>query len=461
MLITISTTHSPATDIGYLLHKHPDKVQTFKVSGGQAHIFYPISTTEKCTVALLLELDTIKMVRQMHVPKGSISLHHYVNDRPYVASSFASSAITTVFSSALNGNCKNRPELVNVKMPFEVQVEVLKVKGSRQLIHNIFEPLGYEIAYTRHDLDEQFPDWGPSPFYSLTLKNKCTLQTLLRHLYVLMPVFDNEKHYYVGQADVEKLVSKATEWLPYHPMKDFIIRRYLKHKSSLTTEALSRLMTEAEKDQEEEKGFTAQDEKKVKLHQVRLNIALEVIKKSGSKSVMDLGCGEGKLIRMLLKENQFERILGMDVSYRELLIAKKRLKIEQMSEAQRQRIKLIQGSLLYQDERLEDYDAAAIVEVIEHLDEERLVTFEKVLFACAQPKLAVITTPNGEYNAKYEMEEGAMRHSDHRFEWTRAEFKNWVNRVCETFKYEAKISMVGDIDETLGAPSQMVVFKKK
>ena len=460
MLLTISTAHQPTSDLGFLLHKHTDKVQTFKVSGGEVQVFYPEFSLKKATIAMLLELDSIDLVRKMKVPNGSLALHHYVNDRPYVASSFASSAIANILGSAMNGNCKNRPELLGIKMNFEVQIEVLKVRGNPLLIDNIFEPLGYEVSYQRHSLDEAFPDCGERPFYSLNLKNNCTIQTLLTHLYILMPVFDNEKHYYVGKKDVDKLIAKANTWLPNHPMKDFITRRFLKNKTSLTHEALEQLMTSAEKEAEEKLDQTPSKDKEVaiRLHQLRLNKALESIQKTGAKSVLDLGCGAGKLLKMLLQNPQFKRILGMDVSYRSLLIAKKRLKIDQMSEAQQQRIELIHGSLLYRDERLYGFDAAAIVEVIEHLDEDRLATFEKILFGFSRPKTIVITTPNSEYNVKYDMEAGKMRHIDHRFEWSRQEFKDWTMKVCETYSYTVNIELIGDLDEAVGAPSQMAVF---
>ena len=460
MLLTISTTYQPATDIGYLLHKHPDKVQRFDISGGKAHIFYPEATPEQCTIAMLIELDSINLVRKMNIPNSSLMLQHYVNDRPYVASSFASSALVKVFSSALNGNCAEKPELVQQKMPFEVQLNMLKVRGNASLINELFEPLGYEVSYTNHLLDEKFTDWGNSNYYALTLKNNCTLQTLLSHLYVLMPVFDNEKHYYVHQADVDKLLDKAKVWLSTHPKKKFITNRYLKNKSSLTHEALKRLMTTEEQQAEEQIKHLpkVQQEKKIKLHQLRLNIVLETLVEAGAKSVLDLGCGEGKLLKMLLAHKQFERILGMDVSYRTLVNAKKRLNIERLSAHQQERINLIQGSLHYKDNRLDRFDAAALVEVIEHMDEERLAAFEKTIFKFALPKTVVITTPNREYNVKYEMEEGTMRHDDHRFEWTRQQFKDWCEKIKTQFGYYSTIKMIGDLDETVGEPSQMVIF---
>jgi 3' terminal RNA ribose 2'-O-methyltransferase Hen1 len=188
---------------------------------------------------------------------------------------------------------------------------------------------------------------------------------------------------------------------------------------------------------------------------------VEQLKKTGAKQVLDLGCGEGKLLRMLLKEKQFTEIVGMDVSYSELTKAKERLHWEEMAPKQKERIKLFQGSLTYKDKRLEGYDAAAIVEVIEHLDANRLQAFERVVFEFAKPKTIVLTTPNGEYNVIFKNRAAnSMRHSDHRFEWTRKEFETWAQTVAERNNYQVAFLPVGEWVEKIGTPSQMGVFTR-
>jgi len=448
MLLTITTTHSPATDLGFLLHKHPDHVQSFKLSFGRAHVFYPEASAHRCTAALLLDIDPIGLVR------GSGLLAEYVNDRPYVASSFLSVAISNVYGSALSGHSKEMPELVNTKMPLEAKISVLPCKGGEPLLKRLFEPLGYQVSAQRHPLDEQFPDWGESPYFSITLQASCRLQDLLAHIYVLVPVLDNDKHYWIGEAEVEKLLHHGSSWLAHHPDKELITKRYLKYQHSLARQALARLsdedepepdVTQAQHDDEE-----SIIEEKISLNEQRLGTVIAVLKNSQAKRVLDLGCGEGKLLRALLKDNFFEEIVGVDISSRALEIAQERLQ-------QKNRIKLIHGSLLYRDKRLYGYDAAAVVEVIEHFDLARLAAFERILFAFTRPKTVIITTPNIEYNVKFE-NAGKLRHSDHRFEWTRKEFQTWANGIADKFRYSVRFLAIGEEDPIVGAPTQMGIF---
>lgn len=460
MLLNISTTHYPATDLGYLLHKHPDKWQSVHLSIGKAHIFYPESSAEKTTVSLLLDIDPIDMVKRARKLSGKgFSLRQYVNDRPYVASSFMSVAIAKAFSTAMNGTCSKKPDLVNIKMPLEVHLSVLPApKGGEMLIRKMFEPLGYTVNLERHILDEKFTNWGESKYFTLQLQHTITLQELLSHLYVMIPALDNDKHYFVSQNEIEKLLEKGKGWLAHHPEKEQITRRYLFNLRSLSRQALDRLNDEVEQEETLEEETTVTKRKKT-LHQKRLALVLEKLKASGASSVLDLGCGEGKLIRMMLKEKQFQNITGMDVSYQELVKCKERLYWDDMAPRQKERIHLFQGALTYKDKRLAGFDAAAIVEVIEHLDENRLQSFERVVFEFARPKTVILTTPNGEYNVLFEnMEADSMRHTDHRFEWSRKEFQKWANQVATTYNYKVQFLPIGEEDEKVGAPSQMAIF---
>ena len=463
MLLTITTTHQPSSDLGYLLHKHPDRFQSFELSFGKAHVFYPELGDDRTTAALLLEVDPVGMVRGKSRDQ-SFLLGHYVNDRPYVASSFLSVAISQVFGSAMSGRCKDRPELVATAIPLSARVEVLPVRGGEGFLQRMFEPLGYTVEAVRHVLDEKFAEWGDSPYYSVTISGTKTLSELLTHLYVLIPVFDNEKHYFVGEDELEKLLAKGSGWLAEHPEKEQISRRYLRHRSSLYREALARLVEEEQVEEGEEASTKNQREesleKPLSLNDQRHGVVLAALRASGARSVLDLGCSEGKFLRQLLDDRQFERIVGLDVSVQSLQRAVQRLGYDRLPPKQKERIQLIHGSLIYRDQRIAGFDAAAVIEVIEHLDPPRLMAFERVLFEFARPKSVVLTTPNREYNPMWEtLPAGQFRHSDHRFEWTRDEFRAWANRVAEKHLYSVRFLPVGPEDAVVGPPTQMAVFQ--
>jgi 3' terminal RNA ribose 2'-O-methyltransferase Hen1 len=471
MLLTISMERVPATDLGYLLHKNPAKAQTFDLSFGQAHVFYPEATEERCTAALLLDVDPVGLVRNRKGPSGEgRSLEQYVNDRPYVGSSFLSVAIAQVYGSALGGRSKERAAVAEEKLPLVAKIAVLPCRGrgggGELFLRKLFEPLGYRVTTEAHGLDEKFPEWGNSRYYTVTLEGTVRLQDLLSHVYVLIPVMDDDKHYWVGQDEVEKLLRHGEGWLAAHPEREQIVGRYLKRQKGLAREALDRLLEEDQADPDAVEEVHAKEEEvveeKISLNEQRLGAVLAVLKESGAKRVVDLGCGEGKLLRLLLKERQFEKLVGMDVAYRVLEIARERLHWETMPEKQRERIELIQGSLNYRDKRLEGFDAAAVVEVIEHLDAARLAALERVLFEFARPGVVVMTTPNREYNVKWEtLPAGEMRHKDHRFEWTRAEFEAWGKGVAARFEYGVEFLPVGEVDAVVGSPTQMGVFRRE
>lgn len=468
MLLTITTTHKPATDLGYLLHKNPARCQEFEMTFGKAFVFYPEATQEKCTVALLLDVDPVGMVRGRTGSSQSGPMDQYVNDRPYAASSFLSVAMTQIFGSAFRGQCKERPELVETPIPLTATMPALPCRrGGDVFLRKLFEPLGYEVVASRLPLDEKFPEWGEGPYFSVELRKTTTLKDLLTHLYVLVPVLDNNKHYYVGDDEVEKLLRKGEGWLASHPEKEAIAHRYLKFQPSLARQALARLVEEEDpvlaKDEDVEAPSEDPLEKAISLNEARLGAVLAALKGSGAKRVLDLGCGEGKLLRELLKDRQFEQIVGMDVSIRSLEIAKERLHLENLPLRMKDRIKLMHGSLLYRDRRLEGLDAAALVEVIEHLDPPRLAACERVVFEFARPQTVVLTTPNREYNVLWNLAESGQkfRHVDHRFEWTRQEFQAWANGMAQRFAYKVTFLPVGPEDPNLGPPTQMGVFRRE
>jgi 3' terminal RNA ribose 2'-O-methyltransferase Hen1 len=445
-------------------------VHTFSLSFGKANVFYPEATQTQCTAALLVDVDPIGLVRTRRGPSGdSNPLDQYVNDRPYVASSFLSVAIGEVFGSAMGGRSKDRPELAQLAIPLEAYLPAVPCRGGEKFLRSLFEPLGYTVLADRLPLDEAFPDWGESPYFSVTLSATIKLSELLTHFYVLIPVLDNDKHYWVAEDEVNKLLRHAGDWLASHPQRDQIMRRYLKNQKSLSRMALARLIPEDEAYETEspvEPGIKSSEREKtleagLSLNELRIQSVVNEVKRLAPNSVVDLGCGEGKLLSALLKERSISRLVGLDVSMKSLDYASERLKLDRLPTTVRSKIELLHGSLTYRDKRLSNFDVATVIEVIEHLDKGRLSAFERVLFEFAKPMAIIVTTPNSEFNTKFlTLPAGQFRHPDHRFEWTRAEFEGWANRICESHGYTVQFLPIGEVDVQLGAPTQMAIFEK-
>jgi 3' terminal RNA ribose 2'-O-methyltransferase Hen1 len=159
MYLTISTTHKPATDLGFLLHKRPGKLHSISLSFGEGHIFYPEATEDRCTAAVLLDIDPVELVRKPSGPSGEGGLlNQYVNDRPHVCSSFTSVALARAFGTAFGGRSKARQALTDMEIPLESHIPAIPCRGGDAFLRQLFEPLGYQVQATRHPLDEQFPE---------------------------------------------------------------------------------------------------------------------------------------------------------------------------------------------------------------------------------------------------------------------------------------------------------------
>jgi 3' terminal RNA ribose 2'-O-methyltransferase Hen1 len=463
MLLTITTTHRPATDLGFLLHKNPGAVRSEALSFGTGHVFYPQATEERCTAALMLEIDPIRLVRA-HSGEAS-SLAEYVNDRPFVASSFISVAMSKLFGTALSGRSKERPELAAMPIPLEFGIPAVPARGGEDMVRRLFEPLGYAVTAGAIQLDPAFPDWGASRYLAVTLSAVLPLSEALNHLYVLLPVLDDDKHYWVGRDEIDKLLRRGENWLADHPERELITGRYLRHQRPLTREALARLLEEdqgdPDRDQAERDREEGSMEQRIDLAEQRIGSVIAAIRAAGARRILDLGCGEGRLTRALLKEPSVEKVVGVDVSIRALATAARRLHLDTMAPMQRARVELLQSSLTYRDKRLGGFDAAAVMEVVEHLSLARLGAFEQALFKHARPRSVVMTTPNVEYNVRFEgLPAGQLRHRDHRFEWSRAEFRAWASEVAGRRSYDVRFLPVGPDDPEVGSPTQMAVFRR-
>jgi 3' terminal RNA ribose 2'-O-methyltransferase Hen1 len=474
VLLTVTTTHSPATDLGFLLHKHPGRAQAFEVASGTAHVFYPQATRERCTAALLLEVDPVALVRG---PGDSVT--HYVNDRPYAASSLLAVALKGVFGTALTGRCAARPELAASAIPLEIHVPALRCAGGAGLVSRVFGPLGWDVRAEPVPLEPA--SWGDSAYLDLRLTGTVRLADALNHLYVALPVLDDNKHYWVSTDEVDKLVRAGAGWLAGHPEKELITRRYLAHQRALADTALARLAEADDLDPAEldnavpelapeaaagpeagpppaDAGPAAEAGRPVSLAVLRRRAVLGVLREAGARTVADLGCGEGTLTGDLLGDSGFTQVIAADVSARALAQAARRLRLDQMPDARRERLTIFQSSLTYRDARLAGLDAAVLMEVIEHVEPDRLSALERAVFGFAAPRTVIVTTPNREYNPEYGMTGGRLRHRDHRFEWDRAEFTAWASRVGAAYGYRVRFAGAGEESPAAGPPTQLAVF---
>jgi len=513
VLLTLSTSMPDATDLGFLLHKHPGRAQSFDVAVGTAHVVWPEATSERSTVALLLEVDPIALVRggggrgRGGGGDTGFSLSEYVNDRPYAASSMMSVALGKVFGTAMSGRCDARPELAAAAVPLEVHVPALACRGvadrsgpgqagadqpGADLVRRLFAPLGWSVTTTAIALDEQLPSWGDSPYVDLRLSATMPVSRALQQLYVLIPVLDDSKHYWVSTDEVDKLLRAGGTWLAGHPEREVITSRYLGHHRSLVRDATSRLAElddvpgdagtddpgtdDAVTDGPVTGGAVADGAvtgggaaagvegsapRPTSMAQLRAAAVLAALREQGARTVVDLGCGEGALLRALLADPAFTEVVGADVSHRALETAARRLDLDRLSDTQRGRLQLIQSSATYRDDRLAGHDAVVLMEVVEHVDPPRLPALVRSVFHHARPTSVLVTTPNADHNVRYpSLPAGAMRHRDHRFEWTRQEFADWSSVVATAHGYTVRHLPVGDDDPDVGAPTQLAVFRR-
>ncbi|MCL1800544.1 MAG: methyltransferase [Promicromonosporaceae bacterium] len=500
MLLTISTTHQPATDLGYLLHKHPDRVQQFSLSYGEATVFYPEANARRCTVALVLEVDNLALVRKSK-QSPDFALSQYVNDRSYAASSFLAAALSDVFRTARSGKATGHQELADSALPLEINIPVLPCKSPSQA-HEYFEPLGWAVNALPITLNPNFPEWGGAPYVNLTLIGEMRLADALNQLRVLIPALAGAKHYYQNREEIDKLLASGGAWLQNPPARAEITRQYFGPLREYTNEALNRLAAQDEAPNfaspsgggcppfepaggtrerpnfaspsggggTRERDGRGSDTEPLDLQgqpinptpkplrEHRYQAVLEALKNSGASSVIDLGCGEGRFLVELVRDPLFTKITGTDVSTKALNIAARRLNLDEADTRKAERINLFQGALTYEDARFAGYDAAVLIEVIEHLDESRVPAVEQVVFGAARPGVVVVTTPNKTFNAHFGLDD-EHRHTDHRFEWDRARFADWANQVGERWGYRVKFTDIGTAVDGL-APTQMAVFQR-
>ncbi|MFZ4843620.1 methyltransferase domain-containing protein [Mycetocola saprophilus] len=503
MYLSITLTGSHASGLNHLLHKHPDRVHRREKNGSTATVFTPVFEPDRATVGLLLEVDPIGLVRGQGAARDSFTLGQYVNDRPYAANSLLAVALRQSFSTAFAGNSTARADIVDIPLPLRFEIPALP---GDTLIRELFEPLGWRVSETEVPLDPEIPAWGSAAAHRVVLEQDIVLARALSQLYVLLPVLDGAKHYWVDQSETQTLLRHGGDWLASHPRRELILRRALIHQGEYVDEAIAALDGVADapgtpgawnaqgvSDAPDAQGTpgalatpatgaaasaigsaanktgpsasatgpAASATPRISLARERRDGILTRLRELPVSTVVDMGCGQGALLNVLLRDARFTRVIGADVSPSVLAQAERALGLDRMPETQRARLELVQSSLTYRDDRLAGADAMVLMEVIEHLDAERLPRLELAVFAHARPAHVLVSTPNAEYNVHYPgLAPGSFRHTDHRFEWTRAEFADWAERVAAEHGYLVAYSGLGPEDPATGAPTQLATFTR-
>lgn len=484
MYVSLTTTTAPVEDLTFLLHKHPARAHTRKLSVGAVSVVCTELTDERCTVALALEVDPIGLLRGQGAAMESFTLGQYVNDRPYVASSLLTGAIRGVYGTALAGTCEARPERVSAPLVLEIHLPTVACAGGAQLIQRLFEPLGWAVSARALPLDPEVPEWGDSEIFDVRLSGTAVLQQALQQLTILLPVLDDAKHYWVDHTENDKLLRHGGDWLAAHPERELILRRFLRHQRNLIDAAAAADTSSAtaatdatdaiegggaQSVGDPDRGSATTGTRQPSLARERRDAVHAELTRLGAASVLDMGCGQGALLAPLARDPRITRLVGADVSARALAQAARRLGLDGARdgasdgapEAIREKVGLIQSSLTYRDDRLRGFDAMVLMEVIEHLDPERLPVLEQTVFADARPGHVIVTTPNVEYNAAYPgIAPGELRNHDHRFEWTRAEFAAWADRVALAHGYTVALAGIGPEADGLGQSTQMATFTR-
>lgn len=446
MQLTIRATGENVKAISHLLSKNPNNLYERNHKGHLVRLFYSEFTEERVEVTIFVTPDPIELMQ-----KGSntYDITHYINDREFAVSSIFTSFIRSALGTALNGQPKEEYiKWVDYRFPFTFEFGPVASTLSDQHIKDLFEPIGYEVAITRPEIHYAIDLKDKSSARFLALSGSQTLQDALRHLFVLIPVIDNYKHYFIDEKEIEKLERYGEGWLEGHPLRDMIYRQALRFKEIYSLVEGSNPDAAAD-----------QPAKKVRLNDLRYEKIVETAQSLDPKTIVDFGSGEGKLSVRLAFMDGVKEILAVEPSEAENLKAKRRFdKAKEVPGFVEP--KTLWGSLFYYDERLKGKDLIVLCEVIEHIDEQRLPKAMDLILHQYAPKSFIITTPNREYNDVYDMEDH-FRHDDHRFEWTREEFQTWCKERNHQHLYELEFFGIGEEHPSQGFPTQMCVFKRK
>ncbi|MFF2588046.1 3' terminal RNA ribose 2'-O-methyltransferase Hen1 [Peribacillus butanolivorans] len=446
MQLTIQASGDNVQAISYLLSKNPSNLYERNHKGHLVRLFYSKFTETELEATIFVTPDPIELVKGN---SNSYDINHYINDREFAVSSIFCSLIRSALGTALNGQPKEEhTEWVNHPFSFQFEFGPVVSSLSDNQLKDLFEPIGYEVMITRPEIEYSFQIKDKSSARYISLKGMKTLQDGLRHLFVLIPVIDNYKHYYIDEKEIEKLERYGDGWLKDHPMRDYIYRQSLRFK-----EVYSIVENRKPEEKKEEK------ESKVRLNDLRYEKIVDTVSQMNPRSIVDFGSGEGKLSVRLGFVEGIKEILAVEPSQTAAIKALGRF--EKVKNKEKFVVpETLWGSLFYYDERLKNKDVIILCEVIEHIDEYRLPKVLDTILHNYQPNALIITTPNREYNEVYDKED-VLRHNDHRFEWTRAEFRQWCTERNHRDIYSLKFEGIGEEHDTYGYPTQMCVFERK
>jgi len=425
MQLSIYTKNPHARAISHLLAKNPATVYERQVKGHAVRFVYHKMTDDELYASIFVTPDSLALVKD----NEAFDITHYINDREFAVSTIFLSLIRSALGTALNGKPKEEYiQFAAMDFPFTFEFGPISSRLTDEEIRNIWEPLGYEVTINT------MTDAKRARF--LTLTNTITLKKALQQIFILIPVMDDYKHYFIDEAERERLENYGEGWLETHPMREFIYKKALRFKQLY--------MSEEENEQKVNKPS---------LNTRRYETIADAVTALKPKTVIDMGAGEGKLSMLLAQIDSITNLYSVDPSNHALARMQKRFADQQFAAAP-----IIKwGSLYYEDKEFTEADVFILCEVIEHIDEERLPQIMHLITQNYTPKHLIITTPNAEYNTVYELE--VMRHDDHRFEWDRKQFEAWCKAVAPN--YDLQFEGIGSVHEQYGAPTQMCIMTRR
>ena len=497
MYLTVKAAGPHAGMISHLLAKNPHNRYERNEKGARVRLIYSAFAEEKIEFTIFATPDPIDLVKGS---PHSYDITQYINDREFVVSSLFCSYIRPALGTALNGKPKaDYADWVEHVFPLEVTFGPVASNLPDAVIESLFTALGYEADIERGAAEYTFDLKSRSSVRNIRVSGQATLQQMLRQLFILMPVLDDYKHYYIGTEEIDKLQRYGEGWLQDHPQQELIIKRALRfapliadyrklagdnvQKAAVnlldtnTTDTDANTLQQPGNEQittgitasqqgEADTLSSSADVQETAVPPIRLNelryqaIVDQVSSLPRRRSVVDFGAGEGKLSVRLAGIEGVEQVYAVEPSAYAGLRALERFgKLER--EGQQIVPRLVTGSLFYRDDQWAGQDVIILCEVIEHINEHRLPQVMATLLDEYHPETLIMTTPNREYNAVYEMEEQEIRHTDHRFEWTRAEWADHCQDWVSGRPYEVSLHGIGDISEIHGQPTQMAVFRRK